>query len=548
MVPEENIPEEPGNHITLELGITQEGNIKVHSQIINDLSSGIYSSPASCVKELINNSYDADATLVTIRLKPIEDTITIIDNGSGMNALDFDNNFAWISKSNKRNDGELSKQLNRPLIGKIGIGFIAVNELCEELEITSSKAGEAIRFTANINFKNYYDQDVSASDGIIKAAYILVNDEEETAEHYTIIRLLGLRDSVKVILDDRQYLAELNRSKNKNFDLSHFRSMKHLLDYHVAKRLKSFSEDNAYLQFVIDLASYIPVEYIDGGPCEGKNDQLIDSLIEFHKSMNFKVDLDGMYLKKPIYHYYKQLSAVESFEDSITVGEDVIKFKGYFYVQHGLLTPRELNGVAIRVRNIPIAEQYGFDPTFMRYPNYMDQLFRNWVSGEIYVEKGLEDAMNIDRKSFRVTHAHYLALQDFVHRFLRTTVFKIANQNIYEVARDVREEATTKATNESQKKILNTDLVNYVPKQQPKKDEKKVAPREVSPIRIVENTATRTTVEVDESAAKQFKKKDWEVLENVFLIFETAYNECHGDPELLKKLFYEKINSWKDIK
>ncbi len=544
MAIDENLSEESTNNITLELDVVQEGNIKVHSQIINDLSSGIYSSPSSCVKELINNSYDADATLVTIRVKPIEDSITIIDNGTGMNALDFDNNFAWISKSNKRNDGQLSKVLKRPLIGKIGIGFIAVNEICEELEITSSKAGESIKFTANINFKNYYETDIYTSDGIIKGAYTLVNEEEEKEEHYTIIRLIGLKESVKKILDDRQYLSDLVRNKHKDFGLTHFKSMKELLDYHIAKNLKSFSEDNAYIQFVIDLASYIPVEYIEGGPCENKNDAVIESLIAYHKALNFKVDLDGMYLKKPIFHYSKSLSSVISFNEELSSGDDIIKVKGYFYVQHGLITPRELNGVSIRIRSIPIAEQYGFDSTFMRYPNYMEQLFRNWVSGEIYVEKGLEDAMNIDRKSFRITHPHYLELQNFLHHFLKTKVFKIANDGIYEVAKEVRDEQTTKASNESKKQILKTSKVTYT-KKEPQNTKVSNSP---SPIRIVQSSNKVTTVELDEVAVRQFKKKDWEMLENVFLIFEMSFKECKGDTDLLKKLFYEKINSWKNIK
>src|SRR5690606_14742860 len=139
------------NRINLELDKKQIGNIKVHTQIINDLSSGIYSSPASCIKELVNNSYDADAKNVIIRVKPVYDSITIIDDGKGMNAVDFDSKFAWISHSTKRIDSQLSEKLKRPLIGKIGIGFIAVNEICNELEITSSKEGEEIKFTANIN-------------------------------------------------------------------------------------------------------------------------------------------------------------------------------------------------------------------------------------------------------------------------------------------------------------------------------------------------------------------------------------------------------------
>ena len=135
---------EQSNKINLEIGNLQKGTIKVHSQIINDLSSGIYSSPASCIKELVNNSYDADASQVTIRIKPINDTIVVMDDGNGMNAVEFDENFAWISRSNKRNSSIKSKKYKRPLIGKIGIGFIAVNEICNNMRVISSKKGENI--------------------------------------------------------------------------------------------------------------------------------------------------------------------------------------------------------------------------------------------------------------------------------------------------------------------------------------------------------------------------------------------------------------------
>jgi hypothetical protein len=44
----------------------QTGHMKVHSKILKDLSSGIYSNPANSIKELVINSYDADALKVTI--------------------------------------------------------------------------------------------------------------------------------------------------------------------------------------------------------------------------------------------------------------------------------------------------------------------------------------------------------------------------------------------------------------------------------------------------------------------------------------------------
>ncbi|MEQ6121210.1 ATP-binding protein [Reichenbachiella sp. MALMAid0571] len=552
------------NKIDLTLDVVQKGRIKVHTQIINDLSSGIYSSPASCIKELVNNSYDADAKVVTIRVKPVHDSITIIDDGKGMNAVDFDKKFAWISHSTKRTDSSLSEMLKRPLIGKIGIGFIAVNEICHELEITSTKKGEPLKFTANINFKKYFEDaavpDEGEEEGIIKGEYELVNDAEDSDEHYTIIRLLGLKESVKNILDDKQYLSELLKKKNKNYDKNFFTSMKDLLEFHTSNKLKSFSEDNAYVQFIIDLASYIPVEYIDGGPIENANDEIIDDIVARHKQLDFKVDLDGIYLKKPIYFSKNKdvNSQYLSFKESIKVPNedgDEIKLTGYFYVQHGIIFPKEYNGVAIRIKNVPISDNYGFDDSFMKFPYYTYQLFRSWVSGELYIEKGLEDAMNIDRKSFRVTHQHYLALQNFLHRLLDDKVFKMALA-LYQGARDFREEEKKNAKKEAGRKILSSAKVEYTKASHPPKPKKGSSKESdtseeekvFAPIRIVDSSAKTSTVEVDESIVKKFKKKDWEYLESIFLIFESAFKEADGDVQKLRKLFYQKVNDWKNIK
>lgn len=524
--------------ISSALHINQHGNIKVHTQIINDLSSGIYSSPASCVKELINNSYDADANEVIIRVKPIEDSIVIIDDGSGMNAVEFDQNFAWISKSNKRNVGQTSKKFKRPLIGKIGIGFIAVNEICDFLEVSSSKKGEPIKFTATINFKHFRENDVKVDGGIIKGDYNLINEDEDVNEHYTVIKLLGLKSTVKAILDDKQFKSEILRSEIKNFDSTAFASMQDILALHSKKGLKSFTEDNEYLQFIIDLSSYIPVEYISGGPVIGIENSIITKIVNLQKKLNFRVDLDGIYLKRPVCFLKdeKQRRQVVSFDEQIKVGVDILKFSGYIYIQHGLLVPRELNGISIKVKNIPIAEQFGYDTSFMKYPNYMDQLFQNWVSGEIYVEKGLEEAMNIDRKSFRVTHPHYLALQNFLHKYLRHTVFKITNE-IYVSGNEERTKNTQKADLEVKKKIFTSSKVFY---------KKHTSNKNKSHPISIQKTKNETSLEIDNSFIKKFKKSEWLIIENVFLIFELAFKESKGESKKLKELFYKKILDWKE--
>src|SRR5262249_22366966 len=47
-------------------------------------------------------------------------------------------------------------------------------------------------------------------------------------------------------------------------------------------------------------------------------------------------------------------------------------------------------------------------------------------SGEIYLENGLEDALNIDRHGFNEVHPHYMALQHHLHKLLNEVVFPAA--------------------------------------------------------------------------------------------------------------------------
>ena len=234
--------------ITNKVGETQKGRIKVHSRIIKDLSSGIYSSPASCIKELINNSYDADASEVIVRVKPLDETITILDDGDGMNAVEFDKKFTWISKSEKRGihgNIEFSEKFERPLIGKIGIGFIAVSEICDELEVESSKKGENFKFVANINFKKFLTEDVEFIDpktkekGLIKGEYYIKKEDEIDEEHYTLIRLKKVKESVLDIFNNKQELSKIAKGLDKkSYNNDSFNSMLELVRFRKERQKK----------------------------------------------------------------------------------------------------------------------------------------------------------------------------------------------------------------------------------------------------------------------------------------------------------------------
>ena len=103
------------------------------------------------MKELVNNAYDADASIVSLYVKPDANRIIIEDNGTGISKIEFVNHFERISESHKRDTGD-STLSGRPKVGKIGIGFIAANEICDKMEIFSTKKGSVELLHVIIDF------------------------------------------------------------------------------------------------------------------------------------------------------------------------------------------------------------------------------------------------------------------------------------------------------------------------------------------------------------------------------------------------------------
>ncbi len=88
---------------------------------------------------------------MNVFVKPDADRIIIEDNGCGMDRADFEKHFKRISESYKRQESDKTES-GRPKIGKIGIGFIAANEICDVMEIRSTKKGSTELLEVSIRF------------------------------------------------------------------------------------------------------------------------------------------------------------------------------------------------------------------------------------------------------------------------------------------------------------------------------------------------------------------------------------------------------------
>src|ERR1700743_1896683 len=105
--------------------------IRVHEKALAHLTRGLYRSPASALRELISNAWDANATRASIDTNfPSFFQISIEDNGDGFSREEFERlMLGGIGNSEKRLEPEPLK-FGRPTIGRLGIGMLGIAQIC----------------------------------------------------------------------------------------------------------------------------------------------------------------------------------------------------------------------------------------------------------------------------------------------------------------------------------------------------------------------------------------------------------------------------------
>ena len=147
--------------------------LQTNEQVIARVTDGIYRQPASAIRELISNAYDADATRVLIKTDvPRFERIAIQDDGAGMTPQVLAHLLFNIGGSAKRNEagedlGITSKDdpsrspKGRRLIGKIGIGLFSVSQLTHSFQIITKTKGDGHRTVATVTLRQFSDSEVA---------------------------------------------------------------------------------------------------------------------------------------------------------------------------------------------------------------------------------------------------------------------------------------------------------------------------------------------------------------------------------------------------
>lgn len=117
-----------------------EFKLQVDLNVLNHLGIGLYSSTPAVVTEIVANAWDADATRVDINIK--DGTIIVLDNGHGMGPEELQGRFLKVGYARREQPGGArSPKFDRPVMGRKGIGKLAMFSLANRIDIWSKKEG-----------------------------------------------------------------------------------------------------------------------------------------------------------------------------------------------------------------------------------------------------------------------------------------------------------------------------------------------------------------------------------------------------------------------
>ena len=238
---------------------------------------------------------------------------------------------------------------------------------------------------------------------------------------YTHIELLDIETPFKNILINKGGHNIPRSVREASFD-EIVRKM-----WNTRKLFQIGKEYGPYWEFVMNLASIIPVEYMSDGPVNDKKpNEIIRTLKEGMKKLKFSVSFDNLQLKKP--YLFPTYNLDSSKYTVISLNESTpnprggfIKYRGYVYSQDGGINVDDFRGLVIRVKNTGVGAR---SQNFLDYPGLSDSLYFKWTFGEIYVTEGLNESMNIDRATFKTADPEYGAFVSSLHRDMQKKVFE----------------------------------------------------------------------------------------------------------------------------
>jgi molecular chaperone HtpG len=172
----------------------------VVGQLLKLMTHSLYSNKEIFIRELISNSSDAIDKFnymqltdekfknsdwigkINIKLDEADGSLTISDNGIGMNEEELMTNLGTIAQSGTKSfvekmTGDAKKDSN--LIGQFGVGFYSVFMVSSKVDVISKKAGEEQAYMFSADGSGEYEIKPVTKDEHGTVIYIKLNDDEK---------------------------------------------------------------------------------------------------------------------------------------------------------------------------------------------------------------------------------------------------------------------------------------------------------------------------------------------------------------------------------
>ena len=515
--------------------------IKVHEKALAHLSRGLYRSPASALRELVSNAWDANATTVRINTNyPNFLQLSVEDNGDGFTKDDFRKLMGGgIGNSEKR---AASHPLihNRPMIGRLGIGMLGIAQLCGSFTVTSKpKIGEGFR--ARIRLYDLLKEKLDKGDSSVMKESQGTDDEpvvEVDVGKYDFedFDRKAMRPGTRILADDVHPTFVRTFQESRRFEKFKEPPLEWSKALRILSKVHSLQESGDYWRLLWELAAACPIPYVSA---RALPHGLVRDEQKRLEVFDFTLLVDGIELRKPVYlsgnPYGYSTWPILTMSEAVYGKE--LRFHGYVLVQEGIqLRPDELRGIMIRIKDIGIGY---YDPSLLDY-RYNEGPRSRWITGEIFADAGLEDALNIDRDSFNRFHPHFRAIQKFVNDLLHEKVFPRSYKEI-----DKRSTARQKEKETSRRKLLKEVVASTVdssvevrsvaiPSEDPEAEPKVEIRKSGKGLRLNLPSAVKT------------KRMNRQLATSILAIFELAIRERDREKQrgMFTRLLLDLLNKW----
>ncbi len=257
-------------------------------KLLNLMINSIYTNKEIFLRELISNASDAidklyyksltdrkvklskDDFFIKVDIDKDNNTITVIDNGIGMNEEELENNLGTIAESGTLLFKEENKDKVKDCIGQFGVGFYSAFMVSKEIEVISKKFGD----------KEAHIWKSTGVDG-----YTI--DKAEKEYPGTVI-VLHLKDDTV----DEKY-------------------SKYLDEFQIQNLIKKYSD---YIKYPIKMTLTHEHKTEDGKTETHTEDEIINSMIPLWKKSKNEIkeeEYDSFYMDK-FYDYEKPLRVIHS--------------------------------------------------------------------------------------------------------------------------------------------------------------------------------------------------------------------------------------------